>query len=123
MSNLKSPKRLNTNDSRTFFILQPRSILRARKAKVTQSKPEIINGYKVNRLLRWYEKDGNALIGETPLKGCSLTELQKILNEPTDSPMFFSYQLTDEQVGYFQSKLKQAFDLSAYEYFLECDAV
>jgi hypothetical protein len=123
MSKLKSPKRLNTNDSRAFFILQPKSILRARKAKVTQPKPEIINGYKVNRLLRWYEKDGNALIGETPLKGCSLTELQKILNEPTDSPMFFSYQLTDEQVGYFQRKLKQAFDLSAYEYFLECDAV
>jgi len=45
------------------------------------------------------------------------------LNEPTDSPMFFSYQLTDEQVGYFQRKLKQAFDLSVYEYFLECDAV
>ena len=37
--------------------------------------------------------------------------------------MFFSYQLTDEQVGYFQLKLKQAFDLSTYEYFLECDAV
>ena len=123
MSKLKSPKRLNTNDSRAFFILQPKSILRARKAKVTQPKPEIINGYKVNRLLRWYEKDGNALIGETPLKGYSLTELQKILNEPTDSLMFFSYQLTDEQVGYFQRKLKQAFDLSAYEYFLECDAV
>ena len=85
MSKLKSPKRLNTNDSRAFFILQPKSILRARKAKVTQPKPEIINGYKVNRLLRWYEKDGNALIGETPLKGYSLTELQKILNEPTDS--------------------------------------
>ncbi|MEI6329161.1 MAG: hypothetical protein WCP16_08010 [Pseudanabaena sp. ELA645] len=123
MSKLKSPKRLNTNDSRAFFILQPKSIVRARKAKVTQPEPEIINGYKVNRLLRWYEKDGNALIGETPLKGCSLTELQKILNEPTNSPMFFSYQLTDEQVGYFERKLKQAFDLSAYEYFLECDAV
>jgi len=37
--------------------------------------------------------------------------------------MFFSYQLTGEQVGYFERKLKQAFDLSAYEYFLECDAV
>jgi hypothetical protein len=92
-----------------------------RKAKATQ--PEIMNGYKVNRLLRWYEKNGNALIGETVLRGFSLTELQHILNEPTDSPMFFSYQLTGEQVGYFQRKLKQNFDLSAYEYFLECDAV
>jgi len=123
MSKLKSHKRLNTNASRIFYILQPKSILRARKAKITQLKPEIINGYKVNRVLRWYEKDGNALIGETVLREFSLTELQNILNEPTDSPMFFSYQLTDEQVGYFQRKLRQAFDLSAYEYFLECDAV
>jgi len=88
MSKLKSSKRLNTNDSRAFFILQPKSILRARKAKVTQPEPEIINGYKVNRLLRWYEKDGNALIGETVLRGCSLTELQNILNEPNDSNVF-----------------------------------
>ena len=123
MSNLKSPTRLNNKASRVLCILQPKSILRARKVKVTQSEPEIINGYRVNRVLRWYEKDGNALIGETVLRGCSLTELQMILKEPTDSPMFFSYQLTDEQVGYFQRKLKQAFDLSAYEYFLECDAV
>jgi hypothetical protein len=84
---------------------------------------EIINGYKVNRVLRWYEKNGNALIGETVLRKFSLTELQNILNEPTDSAMFFSYQLTDQQVGYFQGKLKQTFDLSAYEYFLECDAI
>jgi hypothetical protein len=121
MNKLKSPKRLNTNISRIFYILQPKSILRARKVKVSQ--PEIINGYKVNRVLRWYEKNGNALIGETVLRGLSLTELQNILHEPTDSPMFFSYQLADEQVDYFQRKLKQVFDLSAYEYFLECDAI
>jgi hypothetical protein len=123
MSKLKSPKRLNTIASRIFYILQPKSILRARKAKITQLKPEIINGYKVNRVLRWYEKDGNALIGETVIREFSLTELQHILNEPNDSPMFFSYQLTDEQVDCFQHKLKQVFDLSTYEYFLECDAV
>ena len=123
MNKLKSHKRLNTNASRIFYILQPKSILRARKIKVSQLEPEIINGYRVNRVLRWYEKDGNGLIGETILREFSLTELQHILNEPNDSPMFFSYQLTDEQVSYFQRKLKQAFDLSAYEYFLECDAV
>jgi hypothetical protein len=123
MNKLKSPKRLNTNASRIFYILQPKFALRARKVKVTQPEPEIINGYKVNRVLRWYEKDGDALIGETILRKFSLTELQHILNEPNDSPMFFSYQLTDKQVSYFQRKLKQAFDLSAYEYFLECDAV
>ena len=90
---------------------------------LSKSMIEIINGYKVNRLLRWYEKNGNALIGETVLRGFSLTELQHILNEPTGSPMFFSYQLTDKQIGCFQRKLKQTFDLNAYEYFLECDAI
>lgn len=120
MSKLKSPKRLNAN---TYRVFQPNSILRTRKVKLTQLEPEVINGYTVNRVLRWYEKDGNALIGEIVLRGFSLTQLQKILNESTDSPMFFSYQLTDEQVGYFQRKLRQTFDLSIYEYFLECDAV
>jgi hypothetical protein len=90
---------------------------------LSKSMIEIINGYKVNRLLRWYEKNGNALIGETVLRGFSLTELQHIMNELTDSPMFFSYQLTDKQIGCFQRKLKQTFDLNAYEYFLECDAI
>ncbi len=83
----------------------------------------IINGYKVNRVIRWYEKDDNALIGETLLKGFSLEELRDIFKEPTDSPMFFSYQLTETQVSYFHRKLKFGFDLDAYEYFLECDAI
>jgi hypothetical protein len=63
----------------------------------TRSRAELnlrLDVYKINRVLRWYEKNGNALIGETLLRGCSFAELQHILNEPIDSPMFFSYQLT-----------------------------
>ncbi len=83
----------------------------------------IINGYKVNRVIRWYEKNGDALIGDTLPKGFSLSELQHIFDEPTDCPMFFSYQLTEKQINCFQCKLKFDFDLEVYEYFLECDAI
>jgi hypothetical protein len=123
MSKLKIHKRLNTRIYGRLHTSPTEYALRARKSKETQSQPEIINGYKVNRVIRWYEKNGDALIGETLLKGFSLTELQHVFDEPTDSSMFFSYQLTDEQASYFQHKLKFDFDLEMYEYFLECDAI
>ena len=94
-----------------------------RKANNLKKPVEIVNGYRVERLIRWYEKKGNALIGETILKILSLDDLQKILGEPVESPMFFSYELTSEQVKYFQEYLEQDFDPNAYDYFLECDAI
>jgi len=123
MSKLKIHKRLNARSSGRSYTFSTKFVLRTRKLKGTQSQPEIINGYKVNRVIRWYEKDGNALIGDTLLKGFSLSELQHIFDEPTDSLMFFSYQLTEKQISYFQRKLKFDFDLEMYEYFLECDAI
>jgi hypothetical protein len=125
MSNLKNPIRLNARISVRVFAYQieykRRRNRRNTSFKIAQT--ETINGYKVNRLLRWYEKEGNALVGEVILKGFSLNELQQVLDEPADSPMFFSYELTAEQIRYFQHKLEQVFDTNAYDYFLECDAI
>lgn len=125
MNKLQNPIRFNTSGSIRVFGYQPEYKLRKKRKypnfQLTQT--EIINGYQVNRLLRWYEKEGNALVGEVILKGFSITELQKILDEPADSDMFFSYELTSEQVKYFQHKLTQTFDVNAYAYFLECDAI
>jgi hypothetical protein len=125
MSNLKNPIRLNARISVRVFTYQIEHKRRRnrRNTKFQLAQTETINGYKVNRLLRWYEKEGNALVGEVILKGFSLNELQQVLDEPTDSPMFFSYELTAEQIRYFQHKLEQAFDTKAYDYFLECDAI
>ena len=106
------------------LLLFVKSKYRQGKRSNNFRKPvEVVNGYKVERLLRWYEKEGNALIGESILKDISLVDLQKLLSEPANSPMFFSYELTPEQVKYFQQYLEQDFDPHAYDYFLECDAI
>ena len=119
MAQLKNFLRLKT--PMLFFV---KSKYRQGKKNNNLKKPiEIINGYKVERLIRWYEKEGNALVGESILKGISLADLQKLLCEPADSPMFFSYELTSEQVKYFQQYLEQDFEPNAYDYFLECDAI
>jgi hypothetical protein len=125
MNKLQNPIRLNTRGSIRVFGYQPDYKLRKKRRypNFQLLQTEIINGYEVNRLLRWYEKEGDTIVGEIILKGFSITELQNILDEPADSPIFFSYELTSEQVKYFQNKLNQTFNVNDYEYFLECDAI
>lgn len=83
---------------------------------------EVINGYKVVRSIRWYSKQDESLVGEIPLKP-NLTELQKIFDEPSYDPIFFNYQITEQEVGYFRKKLAHSLDLAHYDYFLECHTV
>ena len=77
---------------------------------------------KVIRVLRWYEKDGDALIGEKLLNNINLSELQRLFGEPKNNLMFECYPITQLQARFLQRRLKQSFDLSSYAYFLECDA-
>jgi hypothetical protein len=77
---------------------------------------------KVIRVLRWYEKDGDALIGERLLNNINLSELQKLFGEPKDNLMFECYPINQLQARFLQRRLKQSFDLRSYAYFLECDA-
>jgi len=77
---------------------------------------------KVIRVLRWYEKDGDALIGERLLNNINLSELQKLFGEPKDNLMFECYPINQLQATFLQRRLKQSFDFRSYAYFLECDA-
>jgi len=77
---------------------------------------------KVIRMLRWYAKDGDALIGERLLNNINLSELQKLFGEPKDNLMFECYPITQLQARFLQTRLKQSFDFRSYAYFLECDA-
>jgi hypothetical protein len=76
---------------------------------------------QVLRILRWYEKHGDALVGETVLNNINLSELQWLFGETKDNLMFECYPLTNIQAKYLQIKLKQDFDLQSYAYFLECE--
>ena len=76
----------------------------------------------VIRVLRWYEKNGDALIGERLLNNINLSELQRLFDEPQDNLMFECYPVNQLQARYLEGRLKQSFDLHSYAYFLECNA-
>ena len=77
---------------------------------------------QVIRVLRWYEKNGDALVGEQVLN-LDLHWLQKLFGESRDSLMFECYPVSRMQARYLQRRLRRSFDLDSYAYFLECDAV
>lgn len=61
------------------------------KAKQPVHQAELIDpnpSQTVARVLRWYEKNGDALIGERLLNNINLSELQRLFDEPQDNLMF-----------------------------------
>jgi len=78
---------------------------------------------KYIRMLRWFEKKGNQLVGESPLPNIELTELQELFQEDSDNLMFECYEIGPQQADYFQQKLNQPLDLESYDYFIDCDAL
>lgn len=87
-------------------------------AAIPESEPS-----NVIRRIRWYEKLGDRLIGETTLHSISLAELQTWFGESVDDPMYYCYPISEPQARCFHQKLKETLDLEQYSYYLECDAV
>ena len=79
---------------------------------------------KVERVLRWFEKEGNDLVGEKLITNVSLEHLQKLFGIESENPMYDCYPVeSSEQINYFQNLLNFEFDTKSYEYFLECDMI
>lgn len=89
-----------------------------------QIKTESSNqNIQVLRMLRWYEKEANQLIGELSLPNIELTELQELFQESPDNLMFECYAIGSRQAYYFQQKVKPKLNLDDYDYFIDCDAL
>jgi hypothetical protein len=79
----------------------------------------------VMRVLRWYEKEGDALIGEAELVGLELSPLQNLFGEWPEDPLYYAcYPVRashlEELEKYLPSQL--LIDLERYEYFVECES-
>lgn len=77
----------------------------------------------VDRVIRWYEKQGDRLVGEMKLGNVSLPELQALFNQSSDDPMHYCYPVLPSHISYLEQKLNRAIDLEQYDFFLECDAI
>jgi len=83
----------------------------------SQANPSVI------RVIRWYEKKGDRLAGETTLENASLSELQTLFNQSSDDPMYDCYPVLPSHVSYLEQRLNRLIDLNQYDFFLECDSV
>ena len=97
--------------------------------KVTKSEPsfysETDNLPKVERWLRWYQRDGEEFVGEIKLEGLTVSQLEQVFTHFNDDPlMYYCYPVeTNKQVEFIATWGKIELDLDSYEYFLECNAV
>lgn len=79
--------------------------------------------HSIIRVLHWYEKNGDRLVGETVLKTLDLAELQQLFQESTENLMVDSYHVSVSQVDRLKTEIAAPIDLSAYDYYVECDAI
>lgn len=78
----------------------------------------------VNRVLRWFEKEGDELIGEKKIDNISLESLQKLFGIDSENPMYDCYPVESaEQINYLQNLVNFDLDIESYDYFIECDFV
>jgi|GEM_PF-6868491 len=68
----------------------------------------------------WFDKGCDGLIGLSPLKGVTLSDLQVLFNVDSDNPMYDAYPVeTSEQIRFVESQLQHPLNLYSYEYFVE----
>ncbi len=81
------------------------------------------NLQSVERWLRWFKRDGEEMVGETQLRGVSLSQLKQVFVPCLDDPlMYYCYPVeTAEQIKLLSSWLDGEVNLEAYEYFVECN--
>lgn len=79
---------------------------------------------EINRILRWFEKEGDDLVGEKFINNISLKYLQKLFGIDSENPMYDCYLVESaEQINYLQNLLNFELNTKSYNYFIECDFV
>ncbi|MBD1846692.1 hypothetical protein H6F89_25420 [Cyanobacteria bacterium FACHB-63] len=68
-------------------------------------------------------KEDDRLLGEAVLGSIRLSDLQMLFQESADNLMVDCYPVSVAQVDRLQREIAEPIDLSAYDYYLECDAV
>jgi len=80
-------------------------------------------GSSATRWLRWYELDGDRLIGEEQVDQASLAELREIFEITPDDPMYECYPVAARHIQRLTTLVSRPIELSRFAYFVEADAI
>ena len=77
----------------------------------------------VYRCVQCFEKVGDELIKEIPLRGISLSQLQKIFGITAEDPMYDGFFIERRHASLLEPYLPEKLDLESYDCFLDCSAI
>jgi len=72
-------------------------------------------------MLSWFEKAGDRLVGQAPLKGIAPAQLRRWFALPTDDPVYDSLPVGPEHAAKLNRYVDVPIDLHRYDYFIECE--
>ena len=78
---------------------------------------------QVHRVLRWFDRVSDELVGSAPILGVKLVDLQRMFGVEPDNPMYDCYPVTPTQASQIQACVDAPILLDKYDYFVEADAV
>ena len=73
---------------------------------------------RVRRTLSWYERDGDALVGEVDLRSISLAQLRRWFGLGASNPMADSFPVKARQAEHLRAALGRPIHLDRYSYFV-----
>ncbi|GAB4043111.1 DUF7683 domain-containing protein [Spirosoma litoris] len=76
---------------------------------------------KIQRLISWYDKGNDELIGEINVDQIPITYLRKLFNPPGKDPLLYNpYTIRQYQANRLVEWVTIDFKLDKYSYHLEC---
>jgi len=73
---------------------------------------------KIERIIEGYEKNGDKLILEIPLRNVPLSFLQQLFRQPISNPMFDCFPISAKEVKALENLIAKPLDLQSLDYFL-----
>ena len=73
------------------------------------------------RVIRYFNKVDESYVGEISMVDIPLEKLQEIFQVSSDNPMYDSFPILEDQIGFIKEELGIDVDIFRYDYFLEYD--
>lgn len=110
-----------TKDYQTEFLINP-NLSTEQTVDTFSNKTQRISKPKIERVLRWFKKEKDDLVGEKNISNINLKHLQKLFEIDSENPMYDCYLVeSTEQINYLQNLLNFELNRKSYDYFIECD--
>ncbi|MCL1472002.1 DUF7683 domain-containing protein [Argonema antarcticum] len=87
------------------------------------TKDDVVENHNLVRVVRWYDKNGDKLVGQSTLQDIKLSDIQDIFGESKDNPMYDCYPVNAFHVNQLKKFVEDEIDIDYYDYFVECEVV